>query len=190
MRGVHKVSRLGQQHEILNPSIFASRSIAAQHISENLNVFTAGNHRSRVQAMRLILQQRRPVKNEVVTCSPANRSEIREVRLTRRGGNVYGSKDWHASDDSDQHQRANAVRSRDSRLLLYFRSTAHPVNLNAQNNSGKRISDKWPDVRHERSTRLNQRKLFQNGDSELPGRPLMTQASPLTSDFHPQVRFV
>lgn len=109
MRGVHEVSRLWQQYEILDPLIFASRSTTAQHISENLNFFTVGNQRSRVQAMRLILQQRRPVKNAVVTCSLANRSEMREVRLTRRGGNVYGSKDWHASNDSHQHQRSNAV---------------------------------------------------------------------------------
>src|SRR5271157_3079958 len=81
--------------------------------------------------MSAILQQRRPIQNEVVGRPLADRGEIGEVRLARRRGNVDGSKNWHASNDDDQNQRANVIPSRDSKLLP-IRSLAHAVKLNAQ----------------------------------------------------------
>src|ERR1051326_373113 len=107
----------GSKNKILHPAILAGRSVTVQHISQSLNFGPCGNYQSCVQNMSLILQQPRPVQYEVVVCTLANRSEIREVRLTRRGGNEYGSEDGYAGKESDQNHRAHALRSRDGTLL-------------------------------------------------------------------------
>src|SRR5438132_4885097 len=112
MRGVQESSSLGQQYEILNPLIFADRSITVHHVSQSLNFWLGGNHRSCFRNARLILQQRRPVKNKVLSCARANWGELGEIRFARRVGYEYSSKDRDTGNNNYQKQNADAVRSR------------------------------------------------------------------------------
>ena len=161
MRGVQDSSRLGQQYAILNPLIFADRSITVHHVSQSLNFCPGGNHHSCFGNARLILQQRRPVENKVLSCARANWDELGEIRFARRGGYEYGSnsKDGDTSNNNHQKQNADAVGSRDADLLFPLRQTIHTNRHTRISNSSKRIPDRRADERHERSSVPHQREL-------------------------------
>src|SRR5579864_9683980 len=129
MRGVQESSRLGQQYEILNPPILVDRSIAVHHVSQSLNFCPGGNCGSCFGNARLILQQSRPFKSNVLSCERVNWGELGEIRFARRVGYEYRSKDGDTGNNNHQKQNADAVRSRDADLLFALRSTTHSANI-------------------------------------------------------------